>query len=75
MALFPSAPGGGQEAAFGYKGKGVLLHVITDSNGLPLAINSTRADGDERVAASNLLLERRVKKSQRNLLLSKLAKG
>lgn len=39
-----------------------MLHVITDSNGSPLAIDSTGADGDERVAAKNLLTHLRAKK-------------
>jgi len=59
MALFPSAPGGGQEVAHGYKGKGVLLHFVTDSNGRPIAVDSTAADGNEREVAKKMLTDLR----------------
>jgi len=75
MALFPSAPGGGQEVAHGYKGKGVLLHVITDSHGFPLAIHSTGANGDERVAASGLLARLRAEKLAKKFAFVEADKG
>ena len=34
--------GGGEDVAYGYKGKGILIHTLTDGNGMPLAC-STRA--------------------------------
>jgi hypothetical protein len=48
MGLFPPAPGGGSEVEHGYKGKGSLLHLLTDYNGKPLAITTTSAKGNER---------------------------
>lgn len=48
MALFPPAPGGGEEVDHGYKGKGGLLHLLVDRKGLPLWITNTSAKGDER---------------------------
>ena len=46
--LFPPGPGGGEEVEIGYKGKGVLIHLLTDGNGLPLRFSSTSAKGNER---------------------------
>jgi len=48
MALFPPAPGGGESVEYGYKGKGVLTHLISDGHGMPLRFSSTNAKGDER---------------------------
>ena len=55
MGLFPPAPGGGEEIAHGYKGKGSLIHLLTDYNGNPLAITTTSAKGDERKEVIKLL--------------------
>lgn len=55
MALFPPGPGGGKEVEHGYKGKGSLLHLVTDKEGKPLWITTTSAKGDERIQALNLL--------------------
>ncbi|MBD2729731.1 hypothetical protein H6G96_26295 [Nostoc sp. FACHB-892] len=48
MALFPRLMGGGEEIAYGGKGKGVLIHTLTEGNGMPLANSTTPANGDER---------------------------
>jgi IS5 family transposase len=48
MALFPPGKGGGEGVAYGYKGKGILIHSITDANGMPLVAITTAANGDER---------------------------
>ena len=55
MALFPPGPGGGKEVEHGYKGKGSLLHLITDREGKPLGITTPSAKGNERVQALSLL--------------------
>jgi hypothetical protein len=55
MALFPPGPGGGKEVEHGYKGKGSLLHLITDKEGRPLWITTTSAKGNERSQALVLL--------------------
>ena len=55
MALFPPAPGGGQEVDYGYKGKGVLLHLLVDKNGHAVAIATTGAKGNEKQQVKGLL--------------------
>lgn len=55
MALFPPAPGGGQEVDHGYKGKGVLLHLLIDKNGHAIAITTTSAKGNEKQQVNGLL--------------------
>lgn len=57
MALFPPGPGGGKEIEHGYKGKGSLLRLITDKEGMLLWIATISAKGDERVQ-SLILLDR-----------------
>jgi len=47
-ALFPPGKGGGEGVARGGKGKGVLIHSLTEGNGRPLANRTTPANGDER---------------------------
>ncbi|HCF26415.1 MAG TPA: IS4/IS5 family transposase, partial [Cyanobacteria bacterium UBA11049] len=46
-ALFPQGIGGGNGVGYGYKGKGILIHSITDANGMPLVAITTPANGDE----------------------------
>jgi hypothetical protein len=41
MALFPPGKGGGELVAYGYKGKGILIHTITEGNGMPLSNRTT----------------------------------
>lgn len=48
MALFPPLNGGGEGVGYGYKGKGILIHSITDANGMPVVAITTPAGGDER---------------------------
>jgi Transposase DDE domain len=48
MALFPPGKGGGAGVARGGKGKGILLHSLTEGHGMPLANRVTPAHGDER---------------------------
>ena len=55
MALFPPGPGGGKEVEHGYKGKGSLLHLVTDKEGMPLWITTTSAKGNKRTQALALL--------------------
>lgn len=52
---FPPGPGGGKEVEHGYKGKGSLLHLVTDKEGKPLWITTTSAKGNERIQALVLL--------------------
>ena len=55
MSLFPPAPGGGDSVAYGYKRKGMTLHLLVETYGRPIAITSTAANGDERKQVSVLL--------------------
>lgn len=55
MAPFPPGPGGGKEIEHGYKGKGSLLHLITDKEGRQLWICAASAKGNGRIQALVLL--------------------
>lgn len=55
MALFPPGKGGGEGVARGGKGKGVLIHSLTEAAGMPLATRITPANGDERAQVIPLL--------------------
>jgi Transposase DDE domain len=48
MVLFPPGKGGGDEVAYGRKGKGILIHTLTEGGGMPLANSTTAANGSER---------------------------
>lgn len=55
MALFPPGKGGGEGVAYGRKGKGILIHTLTDATGMPLSTRTTPANGDERAQVLPLL--------------------
>jgi transposase len=55
MARFPPGKGGGEGVARGGKGKGILIHSLTDAAGMPLANRTTPANGDERAQVLPLL--------------------
>jgi hypothetical protein len=55
MALFPPGKGGGEGVAYGRKGKGILIHSLTDATGMPLATRTTPANGDERAQVIPLM--------------------
>jgi len=52
---FAAGKGGGEGVDYGFKGKGVLTHALVDGNGLPLAVTSTGASGNEREQVEPLL--------------------
>jgi transposase len=54
-AHFPPGKGGGEGVAYGRKGKGILIHSLTDAAGMPLAARTTPANGDERAQVIPLL--------------------
>jgi transposase len=54
-ALFPPGKGGGEGIAYGRKGKGLLIHSLTDAAGMPLSTRTTPANGDERAQVIPLL--------------------
>jgi transposase len=55
MARFPPGKGGGEGVAYGRKGKGILIHSLTDVTGMPLSTCTTPANGDERAQVLPLL--------------------
>jgi IS5 family transposase len=55
MARFPPGKGGGEGVAYGRKGKGILIHSLTDGAGMPLSTRTTPANGDERAQVLPLL--------------------
>jgi Transposase DDE domain len=55
MALFPPGKGGGKGVAHGGKGKGILIHSLTEGRGMPWANRVTPANGDERAQVGLLL--------------------
>src|SRR5437764_13509468 len=48
MARFPPGKGGGEGVAHGGKGKGILIHSLTEGRGMPLANRTSPANGDAR---------------------------
>ena len=54
-ARFPPGKGGGEGVARGGKGKGILIHTLTDAAGMPVANRTTPANGDERAQVLPLL--------------------
>jgi transposase len=55
MAPFPPGKGGGEGVAHGRKGKGILIHSLTDGAGMPLSTRTTPANGNERAQVIPLL--------------------
>ena len=46
--LFTLGKGGGDGVAYGGKGKGILIHTLTEGSGMPLSNPTTPANGSER---------------------------
>lgn len=61
MALFPPGKGGGDKVDYGYKGKGILIHLLVDQKGMPLSFTTTCAKGSERGEVSKLVEKVNVK--------------
>ncbi|MGR0480374.1 MAG: transposase [Candidatus Electronema sp. V4] len=61
---FPTGKGGGAEVSYGYKGKGVLIHLLADADGMPLSACSAPANKDERKQVGPLLDMIAVKKGK-----------
>lgn len=62
---YPPGKGGGEGIAYGYKGKGILIHSITDANGMPLVAITTSANGDERQQVLTMLSQIRLATGKR----------
>jgi len=67
--FFSAGKGGGERVDYGYKGKGVLSHLLVDGLGQPLGVTSTGASGDERKEVVPL-----IKKNQRMAKASHLSR-
>jgi IS5 family transposase len=72
MALFPPGKGGGEGIAYGGKGKGVLIHTLTEGSGMPLANSTTPANGKEREQVLPLLDKVKLKTLKRGRPRKKL---
>ena len=59
---FSPGKGGGKKVEYGYKGKGSTIHMMADSNGMPLNAVVTAANGDERRQVVPLLYGTHIKK-------------
>ncbi len=57
---FSPGKGGGEGVGYGYKGKGILIHSITDANGMPLVTSTTPVNGDERQQVLPMLAQIRL---------------
>jgi hypothetical protein len=55
MAHFPPGKGVGEGVTYGRKGKGIVIHSLTDGAGMPLSTHTTPANGDERAQVMPLL--------------------
>ena len=55
----------GVGVAYGYKGKGILIHSITDANGMPVVAITTPANGDERQQVLTMLAQIRLATGKR----------
>lgn len=65
MALFPPGKGGGEGVGYGYKGKGILIHSITEAQGMPVAVITTPANRDERQQVLPMLAQIRLATGKR----------
>jgi Transposase DDE domain len=65
MGHFPPGKGGGEGGAHGRKGKGILIHSLTDAAGMPWSTRPTPANGDERAQVLPLLEACRVHTGKR----------
>ena len=63
--LFPPGKGGGDGVAYGGKGKGILIHTLTEGSGMPLSNRTTPANGSERDQVIPLLDSVKVKTNKR----------
>ena len=63
--FFPPGKGGGDGVAYGGKGKGILIHTLTEGSGMPLSNFSTPANGSETDQVIPLLDSVKVKTNKR----------
>ena len=63
--LFPAGEGGGHGVAYGEKGKGILIHTLTEGSGMPLSYRTTPANSSKRDQVIPLLDSVKVKSNKR----------
>ena len=63
--LFPPGKGGGDGLAYGGKGKGILIHTLTEGSGMPLSNRTTPANDSETDQVIPLLDSVKVKSNKR----------
>ena len=66
--LFTPGKGGGDGVAYGGKGKGILIHTLTEGSGMPLSNRTTPANGSETDQVIPLLDSVKVKTNKRGRL-------
>lgn len=59
---------GGEEIAYAGQGKGVLIHTLTEGNGMPLANSKTPANGNKREQVLPLIDKVKLKTLKRGFL-------
>ena len=64
------SPGKSGEAIVkhGYKGKGILIHMLVDEEGMPLSVGTTPANGDQPAQVNTLLEPVKVQQGNRVVL-------
>ncbi len=55
----------GVGVGYGYKGKGILIHRITDAKGMPVVATTTPANGDEKQQVLPMLNQIRLANGKR----------
>ncbi|CDN13032.1 hypothetical protein RintRC_1051 [Richelia intracellularis] len=63
--LFTSGKGGADGVAYRGKGKGILIHTLTQGSGMPLSNRTTPTNGSERDHVIRLLDSVKVKTNKR----------
>ena len=63
--LFPPGKGGSDGVAYGGKGKGILIHTLTEGSGMPLSNRTTPANGSETDQVIPLLDSVNIKSNKR----------
>ncbi|NRB06726.1 MAG: transposase [Richelia sp.] len=66
-SLFLPGKGGGDGVAYGGKGKGILIHTVTEGSGMPLSNRTTDANGSERDQVIPLVDSVKLKTNKRGI--------
>ena len=66
--VFSPGKSGGAIVKHGYKGKGILIHMLVDEEGMPLSVGTTPANGDQPAQINTLLEPVKVQQGNRVVL-------